>query len=193
VLVLQEVDRRARRTRWIDETRAVARACGMQAVFAPARRLGRLGSYGNSLLVRGSIEEWSVVPLPRTGATEPRCALRASVEVGGATLAVVATHLSIRRPEVFDQLQAVAGMARECPRPAVVMGDLNLNPAEVEPALSAAGLTLAGGPPTFPAASPEVRIDHVAVSAGLRIASVSVPATPCSDHRPLVVEVEFDG
>jgi endonuclease/exonuclease/phosphatase (EEP) superfamily protein YafD len=61
--------------------------------------------------------------------------------------------------------------------------------AGVAPVLEAAGLTLAPGPPTFPADAPRVQIDHVAVS-GLTIRSAEAPAAGVSDHRPLIVTVD---
>jgi endonuclease/exonuclease/phosphatase family metal-dependent hydrolase len=73
--------------------------------------------------------------------------------------------------------------------PRILMGDLNRRPGDLR-AVEAARLTLAGGGPTWPAAAPRHRIDHVAVQ-GLGIASVEVVPTPCSDHRALAATLTW--
>ncbi len=44
--------------------------------------------------------------------------------------------------------------------------------------------------PTQPAERPRLAIDHVMVSAELRIVDVEIRHTPMSDHRALIVEVD---
>jgi len=85
-------------------------------------------------------------------------------------------------------LAALAG--REGPR--VLLGDLNLSPELVEPAVTAAGYALASTGPTFPAAAPRSRIDFVAVS-GLAVVSAALPDVGISDHLPVVVHIGTGG
>ncbi|MDP9441498.1 MAG: endonuclease/exonuclease/phosphatase family protein, partial [Actinomycetota bacterium] len=149
-----------------------------------------VGKYGNALLARGPITEVEVLPLPKNARRhEPRAAILASVTLDSRSISVAATHLSIHRPEVHDQLVAVVEALIRRPPPHVLLGDLNLLTEEVAPVVEAAGLSLVGGEPTFPASAPRIRIDHVA-TAGLTPRSTAVVATPCSDHRALVVELE---
>jgi endonuclease/exonuclease/phosphatase family metal-dependent hydrolase len=190
LLALQEVDVGVPRSGAVDEAAEVAAAAGMAQVFGPAARVGVVGQYGNALLARGTIEDVAVHRLPRRRfRSEPRSVLLARVGIGGVALTVGATHLSIHREEVFAQLQAALALTVARPAPWVFVGDLNLLPHEVAPAIEAAGLTPAGGGATFPAAAPRIRIDHLAVGGGLRIEAVEVVETPASDHRPLVVDV----
>lgn len=189
VLALQEVDVGVPRSGRVHEARAVAAACGMKAVFGKAARVGGIGEYGNAVLVRGSVVGSRVVRLPRTAPNrpEPRCAVAVSTDLG---VTVVATHLSIHRPEVFDQLEAVCGLVSEVGGPVVVLGDFNLEPPDVVARLESVGLSVAVSGPTFPASSPRIRIDYVAVGGGLSFGgSAEVVETPCSDHRAVVVEV----
>jgi endonuclease/exonuclease/phosphatase family metal-dependent hydrolase len=51
-------------------------------------------------------------------------------------------------------------------------------------------MTLAGGPPTFPAHLPIIRIDHIAVRGGT-VTEVKIVRTVISDHLALVAEVAF--
>ncbi len=190
LLALQEVDVGVPRSNRADQPAAVARATGMEVVFGRAHRPGGIGKYGNALLARGPISDVEVLRLPkRARRHEPRAAILATVTLDSRPLSVAATHLSIHRPEVHDQLAAVVEALVRRPLPHLLLGDLNLLAEEVAPVVTAAGLTLVGGGPTFPASNPSIRIDHLA-AAGLTPRSTAVVATPCSDHRALMVELE---
>ena len=89
---------------------------------------------------------------------------------------------------MFDLLSQRAGRSG---RPAVLLGDLNLEGAVVGPIAAARGFDLAVAPPTYPAARPTRRIDHVALR-GLRLEAVEVPAARASDHRPLLVRCSLE-
>jgi endonuclease/exonuclease/phosphatase family metal-dependent hydrolase len=191
VLAVQEVDRFARRTGWRDEMAVIARATGLQAVFGEAARR-RWRRYGNALLARGPISDVEVIRLPRPSEGEQRVAIVARVTVNGFDLNVGATHLSFRRGEGAPQLQVLLDALAERDGPRVVLGDLNLGPEVVEPALAAAGYQVAPTGPTFPAAAPRTRIDFVAV-AGLEVMSATTPAPGMSDHLPVVAEVRVPG
>lgn len=187
VLAVQEVDRFARRTGFRDEMRIIARATGLQAVFGEAARK-RWRSYGNGLLARGPIRDVEVIKLPRPSAGEQRVAIVARVAVNGVDLAVGATHLSFRRGEGAPQLAVLVDALAERDEPRLLLGDLNLGPEVVEPALAAAGYVVAPTGATFPAEAPRTRIDFVAVS-GLEVVAASTPAPGMSDHLPVVAEV----
>jgi endonuclease/exonuclease/phosphatase family metal-dependent hydrolase len=196
VLALQEVDRRATRSGFADQVRLVARATGMTATFGEAARRGPLRRYGNVLLARGALSDVEVVGLPRPGGGEFRVAVLARVELAAAgadgvappVLSVAATHLSFRQAEGPAQLGAVVELLGRRPLPRVLLGDLNLTPELVEPALTGAGYQLAATGPTFPARTPRSRIDYVAV-AGLEVVTADAPELSLSDHRPVVAEV----
>lgn len=191
VLALQEVDVGVPRSGRADEAGVVAEALGLDVVFGKAARVGGIGKYGNALLARGAISDVEVIALPKTARRhEPRSAILATVEVEGVHLSVCATHLSIHRPEVHDQLDtAVEALVRR-PGPALLVGDLNLSPEEVAPVVQRAALVLADPTlPTFPRDLPRIRIDHVAVR-DLRIDRVEVVTTASSDHCALAVEVQ---
>jgi endonuclease/exonuclease/phosphatase family metal-dependent hydrolase len=189
LLALQEVDVGLARSGRVDEAGLAADATGLSAVFGPARRVGWRGRYGNALLVRGHCVRVDHLRLPRSQRGEGRAALVAEVEVRDRRLSVAVTHLAVDPDDARRQLDAVLSALAERPPPRLLIGDLNLGPHDVEPVVAAAGLRLAGGPPTFPASGPRLRIDHVA-AAGLSVRSVVVPEAAVSDHRPLVVEVE---
>ena len=187
VLAIQEVDRFARRTGFRDEMRIIARATSLEAVFGEAARR-RWRSYGNVLLARGPISDVEVIKLPRPSHGEQRVAIVARVNVDGEALSVGATHLSFRAGEGLPQLEVVLAALARRDGPRVLLGDLNLGPEVVEPAVTAAGYRLAPTGPTFPASGPRTRIDFVAVS-GLELLAASTPAPGVSDHLPVVADV----
>jgi endonuclease/exonuclease/phosphatase family metal-dependent hydrolase len=191
VLAIQEVDRFARRTRYRDEMRVIAKATGLQAVFGEAARR-RWRTYGNLLLARGPIRDVEVLKLPRPNAGEQRVAILAQVSVNGSWLSVGATHLSFRAGEGEVQLNTVLDALDRRDGPRLLLGDLNLGPEVVEPAVTAAGYRLAPTGPTFPASSPRTRIDFVAVS-GLEVLAASTPEPGVSDHLPVVAEIQGSG
>jgi endonuclease/exonuclease/phosphatase family metal-dependent hydrolase len=182
VLAIEEVDRRVRRSGWRDLAAHVASACGMRHVLGAVHRIGPLGRYGNALLSRRRIGDVDLLRLPGDGA--PRGAIVART----ADLSVAVTHLSRNRERSAVQLDVVCDALLARPGPHVLLGDLNRRDHEVG-RLAERGFTVAGGPPTYPAGDPRLRIDHVAVT-GLAIVSIEAPPVPVSDHRPLVVEVE---
>lgn len=190
VLALQEVDVRAKRSGGVDQVAAIAKATGMQAYFGPAHRMGIRGQYGNALFVRGIIDDAETVPLPRTGHHEARSFILADIIIDDRVVTVAATHLSVHPAEAAPQLEAVLTALRKCHVPRLLLGDLNLRPDQLEPALEHRAYALAlPMAPTFPSAAPRLRIDHF-LSEGLDVRSVDVlDAGPVSDHRALVVEV----
>lgn len=192
ILALQEVDVGAPRSGFVDEGAEIAAACGLEFAFARAAVIGGVGTYGNVLAARGSLADVEVKRLPRRRfRSEPRSIGLARARLaGGLEVSVGATHLSIHREEVVDQLRASVGWLVARPGPWIYVGDLNLLPHEIDGVLAEAGLELADTTDaTFPASSPRIRIDHVAVGGGLRVDSVRVASTVASDHRPLVVDV----
>lgn len=190
VIGLQEVDVGARRSGRVDQAESVALATGMTKVFGRAHRIRLRGSYGNVLLVRGTLADVDPIVLPRMSRHEPRAAIIARAALAEGELSLAVTHLSVDPHESRAQLEAVLAAVSKRPLPRVVLGDLNLRAEDVADAFTAAGLSLVDPvTPTFPAVAPRARIDHVAV-AGLKVLGVKVlPAAPVSDHRPLLVEV----
>jgi endonuclease/exonuclease/phosphatase family metal-dependent hydrolase len=193
VIGLQEVDHGTVRVDGADLTGVVARACGMTSVFGPSRWLPG-GAYGNALLVRGDIENWSVARLPRVPWwrwwQEPRTALQASVRVAGQPWSVAVTHLAVQQPVSRRQLDRVLAMSSSRPRPLVVMGDLNRFPSTVEPAAREAGLVYVPHGPTNPVPGRRLVIDHVLVSPDVGVRAVEVRSTPMSDHAALLVDLD---
>jgi endonuclease/exonuclease/phosphatase family metal-dependent hydrolase len=134
---------------------------------------------------------------------EPRGALWASVNVGGAEVQVINTHLGLRGPERLMQVDALLGPEwfchPTCRDPVIVAGDLNAVPRSRVYRRLASHLrdaqTASHAPrarPTYPGRAPILRIDHVFVSSAIEVLRAETIRTPlaraASDHLPLLVE-----
>lgn len=204
VALLQEVDRGTRRSGGVDQLVELERLTGMEAVFAKSLDYDG-GDYGIALLSRFPLLRHEVVPLTvdrpeerAGGRYEPRVGLYAIVQTPIGDLPVVNTHLGAgapvyRRQEMLALLATVHRLAGR-DGPLIVGGDLNARPDAVE--IAAATLVLDdawtacgdGAGETFPAASPDRRIDYLLLRE-LRCTRARVHASIASDHRPLVVEI----
>ena len=183
VLGLQEVDVNLRRSHDADTAAVVAAECGMAFVFGEAIAV-RGGQFGNALLVRGTIDDVEVLPIPDA---EPRSAIVARARLdSGEVLSVANTHLGLRGA-ALGELPLVLDAMRDRPVPRVVIGDFNLDPEDVEPLAEAAGFERVMSDTTWPAKQPRRTIDHVLLD-GLRATAVVVVPLPVSDHLALVVD-----
>ena len=90
-------------------------------------------------------------------------------------------------------VDARAAAAKET-NPVILMGDLNMEPDD--PILAPLFDALADsadrrdGVKTFPSGTPDIKIDYILHSAGIRGLSVRSMDTQNSDHRPLVARLE---
>ena len=121
IVALQEVESG---TTGFDMLGYLQRATGMHAVLGPTL-LRPDTEYGNGLLSRYPIASVQHIDLSISG-HEPRGALDVEIEIGGAALRVVATHLGLRPAERREQIQRLlAAFERDRPLTSVLMGDIN--------------------------------------------------------------------
>ena len=172
-----------------------------------AAATGNDPSFGISLVSRLPVREWHVrrfgaapgrLPLvvPTRGRPqllvvpdEPRVALAAVVDGPHGPFTVVATHLSFVPGFNLRQLRAIVRGVEGMPRPAFLLGDLNLPgglPARVS------GWTSLVSARTYPSFGPRVQLDHVLADGAGRhdVHSEHVWTLPVSDHCAIGVDVE---
>jgi endonuclease/exonuclease/phosphatase family metal-dependent hydrolase len=212
LVAVQEVDRDQARSHGADQARRLGEALGMSWRYAPAL-LGTPGgaegwraaapgtadpggsAYGIALLSRLPLEETETVLLPRSR-DEPRVALVAGLAHAGRRLTVAGTHLSFLPGPNLTQLRALQRHLDERGGPRLLLGDLNLWWPLVRLCSRPGWRPLVRGP-TFrnhPPGSPArmVQLDHVlAAGASFHPLAARVVAGPASDHRAVVVEVEW--
>jgi endonuclease/exonuclease/phosphatase family metal-dependent hydrolase len=210
IVALQELDVGRARSGGIDQAHAIARELGMRHVHFNAALRVMEEEYGDAILTARPSRIVKAGPLPglmHRPALEPRGALWASIQIGGAEVQVINTHLGLRRPERLAQVEALLGSEwlshPACREPTVLLGDFNALPRSRAYHRLAARLCDAQvGPqvhhpprPTFPSRLPLLRIDHIFVSRSIEVLRVEAIRTPlarvASDHLPLLVEIRI--
>jgi endonuclease/exonuclease/phosphatase family metal-dependent hydrolase len=180
VHAIQELDRTQPRSGRTDQPTVLAEGLGGHLLWAPTVRHTD-GEYGIALVVRGEVLSTTIVPL--SGTREPRALLLAEVDVRGRRWNVGCTHLSRNRRLARRQLLHVFDALDRRASPRVLLGDLNLTPAEVLPWSTAEGYQLVDGPATHSTRQARVtrRIDHILL-AGATASRASVHRFAVSDH-----------
>ena len=155
--------------------------------------------WGNALLSRLPILDHGTSELPRDGSLIGRGYSWAEIDIGtGEPLLVINTHLHQVEGDSdirLEQVPVLLEFWNTRPR-TVLMGDLNAKPEwpEME-LLYESGLVDAwlewgsGTGLTFPAASPNKRIDYIWLSPDLSGSSTEVIQTVASDHLPILVQI----
>lgn len=199
LVALQEIDQRAQRTGRVDQAAEYARLTGFHHVFGRAMEF-QGGAYGQALLSRWPLTTFEVHPLPNPAPREPRIALAGILSPPGfPPLRFAGTHLDHAEDDGNRWAQAgrLLELFNDSKVPTILAGDFNARPDSRVMARFGPGWldTSSGNPmPTIPARSPTVRIDYVLCRPvrAWRVRSSAVVDEPnASDHRPLIVELEF--
>jgi endonuclease/exonuclease/phosphatase family metal-dependent hydrolase len=208
VVALQELDVGRVRTESMDQAHRIAHHLAMEFHFHPALHLEE-ERYGDAILTHlpmRLVKAGALPGLPGKPQLEPRGALWVAVEHGGREIQVLNTHLGLSRRERIAQVEALLGPEwlghPQCRAPVVFCGDLNALPSSpvcsrLKGRLSDVQELAAGHRPrgTFSSRMPNLRIDHVFVSAGVAATGIEVAdselARVASDHLPLVAELRI--
>jgi endonuclease/exonuclease/phosphatase family metal-dependent hydrolase len=205
VLLLQEVDEGARRTRGDRQVDVLGDLLGLRhRAYFPNVRLRGGGHYGNAVLSRHAIVD--VVNVDVTiPPTKPRSILQARLRVrhGGRnrTVVVCSLHLGLlgflRARQVRRFLQADAFASLHPRAPSILAGDFNDSRGRLGELLRPAGFREAPRAfRTFPAVAPMRALDRMYVRGDAAFAGVERVEGPAarwaSDHRPVVADVRLD-
>jgi endonuclease/exonuclease/phosphatase family metal-dependent hydrolase len=207
IVALQELDVSRARTGGVDQARLIADELRMHLHFHPAVRVME-ELYGDAILTARPCKLVKAEVLPTWGRrafVEPRGALWACVDVGGAEIQVINTHLGLRGPERLRQIDRLLGpdwfCHPGCREPVIVTGDFNAIPrsrvyrrltAHLQDAQTALGRSRQK--PTYPSRAPFLRLDHVFVSHSIEVLRAETVRTPvariASDHLPVLVDFQ---
>lgn len=200
-LGLQEVDNRAGPGHDSMQLDFLADVSGMRGV--PGMTIVRHdGHYGNALLTRRPVLDIRQHDLSYGRGREPRGALDVDLDVDGAVVRVVVTHLGLTARERAFQVERLLRVLEDGPRevPLVLLGDINEWRAggdNLRRLHTALGYSPSRG--TFPVWLPWLALDRIWVRPGgaLRELHVhrSATARMASDHYPIraLVAVTEDG
>jgi endonuclease/exonuclease/phosphatase family metal-dependent hydrolase len=202
LVALQEVDSKTKRTNGVDQTAEFARLTGMQGVFGKAMDY-QGGGYGEAILSRFPIVESQTHALPFTQGREPRAALEIIVHPPSLpAITFVGTHLDHLKDDT-DRLAQTQELNRLLvPKNApvtILAGDLNARPESrpMQTILEHWNDTAANNPePTIPSDQPRARIDWILTLKDQNwrvISSQVLDEKVASDHRPVLVELEWVG
>lgn len=211
VVALQEVDRGQPRSGEVDQAQVVADALGLHHVRFAAALTGDVrkgksspsrwgtadgAAYGLAIASRWPVLAWFVKPLPRLRVRHPvlkggkvklrddeqRGALAAVLQTPHGQLSVVSAHLSLLGPVAAVQVRTLLRSVTTMPGPAVVCGDLDLDPWALRVLASGWQMPRAL---TFPAREPRRQIDHL-LTRGMTIERADAVELTVSDHRGLL-------
>lgn len=199
IVLLQEVDVGAKRSGKVDTAGVIAEALGFKSYFTQAIPL-QGGSYGVAVLTAFPAGPFTTQRF--LGGAEPRVALLLPVRVptsaGERELLVVCTHLDFRSDDEMEPCaKQLANVLAVEQRPVVLGGDMNFWPGSKVITALEKQLTLipkTGERATYPADKPKSDIDHFFVrpAAAFKVReSRVVPESVASDHRPILVELEW--
>jgi endonuclease/exonuclease/phosphatase family metal-dependent hydrolase len=209
VVALQEVDVGRARTGGVDQAERLAQRLGMAFHFNATVRV-ESELYGDALLTTRPerlVKAGRLPGDPRFPRLEPRGALWVAVDIDGVELHVINTHLGLVPREQRFQALALTGRewlgAKRPIAPLILVGDFNATPFAAAYRTLASSLTdarrlapFARALPTFPSRMPILAIDHIFVSAGVRVQGARTALDPlsrsASDHIPLIVDFRLD-
>jgi len=200
LVALQEVDSATARTERADQPARLARFTRMEAHFGRAMPYDG-GAYGVAILSSLPVASFRTHPLPTPEGHEPRVVAEARVVLPntGDTITFLSTHLDHttgndvrrRQAERIAELFPPDDSTEE-----ILAGDLHDVPASrtLDALLTswrdATGLD---HPPTYPARSPDRKIDYVLYRPASRVRvldSAVLLESRASDHRPVFVVLE---
>lgn len=204
VVLLQEVDRHRRRTRYVDQPAWFAERLGMHATYGVnvLRRPPGPGrprqEYGTAILSRFPIVSWSNSMLPNRPGLEQRGLLRATIQVGSQQVDVYNTHLQHTRGNIrILQMAAVRDLIDDVQRPMILGGDFNAPPGSPTLRIALSLLrdpwpVVGEGPGgTVPPRVPRRRIDFVLHDESFLPTAAQVLKSSISDHRAVRVVLEL--
>ncbi len=195
VIGLQEVDARPGAATDSMQMQYLAGALGLHAVAGPTI-VRHDGHYGNALLSRRPVLDVRRVDLT-VYRREPRAAIDADLDVGGAVVRVIVTHLGLlpgeRRVQVRRLLDVLGAHDSNA---TVLCGDINEWFAVGRPLRWLnARLGRAAAVRTFPTFCPVFALDRLWVNPRAAAADVRAHVTPtsrvASDHLPLVADIRL--
>ncbi|MBZ0268468.1 endonuclease/exonuclease/phosphatase family protein [bacterium] len=206
LIALQEVEHGMARPRSADQAGHIAKALGMEEVFAGSFPVEE-GEYGIAVLSRFPITKSEKMSLPQGRGRWPRVALKVEVDTPDGPMRFVCVHLA--RPwhwplsNTFTRLAQIRALLASIDGetlPVVVAGDMNSLPYSVEAARLARTLDPAWEPwrdgwgtsfslETIGWPGGAIKIDHVLHDDRWRSHGTWVAPGGASDHRPVFCDL----
>ncbi len=201
VVLFQEIDRFAYRSRQVDMPAYFGSQLGFYHAFGPnVDRPGR-ADYGTAIVSRYPIVSVTNTHLPRPGNTQQRGLLHAVIDVNGSEVSIYNTHLQNQNePARMLQVAAINRIVSADPRPQILGGDFNAQP-ESRPLqvlkshwIDAWGTVGVGDGRTHPASNLRGRIDFLMyANPGITPIVSDVLSAKLSDHMAVRASFTIEG
>lgn len=201
LVALQEVDFLTRRAKGYDLATELGWRLKMVPLFARAMYYDG-GEYGEAILSKYSFISTRNVPLPFTGAREPRTALEVvTVLPSGDTIVFIGTHLDHTSDDTdrIMQVRKVNEAFAQSRYPSILAGDMNAVPGSIPIGILEERWAVAydrdAPAPTYPSADPIKKIDYVMFRPAERwkvISTEVIQDSVASDHCAYLVVLELD-
>jgi len=200
LVALQEVDFLTRRAKGYDLATELGWRLKMASLFARVMDYDG-GEYGEAVLSRTSFVTTRNVPLPFTGAREPRAAVEVvTVLPSGDTIAFIGTHLDHTGDDTdrILQVEMINDVFTRGRYPSILAGDLNAVPGSV-PIVTleerwAVAYDKDAPAPTYPSGNPVKKIDYVMFRPAGRwkvISTEVIQDSVASDHCAYLVVLKL--
>lgn len=160
-------------------------------LFAPSEREWWCDHFGNAIFCRLPVRRWERTPLSASPRRQPKCLVVSEVELGQAVVTVLVTHLDHAKDQ-GSQLKEVADRFLSAKGPAVLMGDLNVRPADgpLRELLAKPGVVDALSS-VLQDRAPGDRVDWI-LCKGARVLDSGLVDTGASDHPLVWAELAVD-
>ncbi len=201
-VALQEVDvmtkrANAKKMNGINIVSALAARTNMFGYFGKALNFAG-GYYGIAILSRHPCKKMECFQLPNPKQTEQRVLLLGKFEIDGKReMAFACTHLDVKSAETRGlQADFIINKIKGVSLPTIIGGDFNAYPEELCSLKFHAAMTdISGCEPTFPAWSPDRKIDYLFVYAPSpsfkpHFSTTTLP-DQLSDHRAIVAKLKL--
>ena len=128
IVALQEVDKGTERTQKRDFPAELAKLTGMSCIFSN-NHAHQGGEYGNAILSRFPILEWTNLHYGMERKDEQRGALQATLNINGRQVVFINTHIDFRKDdsERLNNAAEIKGLLekRYSGKPVILCGDFN--------------------------------------------------------------------
>lgn len=200
VIGLNEVHGEGEEEDYTEQAKILGELTGYNYFFAKAADIDGNNPFGNAVLTRLPVKEFSVIPIPdpeipadNDGWYETRCILK-MVTATEPEVTFLITHFGLHKDEVENAVKTFCESFTD--KKCVFMGDLNITPDnplldEIKKRMNDSAVECENEKLTFVAHDPYKRIDYIFVSRDIKPLKFDVPEIILSDHRPVTAELEI--
>ncbi len=198
VIGLNEVHGEGELPEYEEQAKILGELTGYNYFFAKAADIDGPNPFGNAVLTRLPVKEFSVIPIPDPeiheddGWYETRCILK-MVTATEPEVTFLITHFGLHEDEQRNAVKTFCEnyVDNKC----VLMGDLNVRPDnpmldEIRARMDDTAEPFGKPFFSFIAHEPNRKIDYIFASRDITPLSFDVPEIILSDHRPVIAELE---